>query len=282
MNFSENTLPVFFSICFLPYDTADRFHGPFADMLRRFYTEGGHIRTSGQEFSAGVACRYHGSIHGEKIKWTLRWGHRTLEECLPTEQGTALLLHDRAGNLTGRALFSGNRWVRSAYFEPGEYRAQVILEPFGGKNCLARLDYLPETGQYLRTLLYPAPYFPGTPRQSYLNSQAGEPVLLASTSMGDLCYCPLEEQQLRLEIWEELLKLPEEEPGLMTLPAFLFPPKKKVPLADSSSRDYSAQGKRQRAAMEDGSHPTRYWVAVKRAGKPVEIDRERLKLHSDM
>ena len=36
------------------------------------------------------------------------------------------------------------------------------------------------------------------------------------------------------------------------------------------------------AAMEDGSHPTRYWVAVKRAGKPVEIDRERLKLHSDM
>ena len=234
MNFSENTLPVFFSICFLPYDTADRFHGPFAHMLRRFYTEGGHIRTSGQEFSAGVACRYHGSIHGEKIKWTLRWGHRTLEECLPTEQGTALLLHDRAGNLTGRALFSGNRWVRSAYFEPGEYRAQVILEPFGGKNCLARLDYLPETGQYLRTLLYPAPYFPGTPRQSYLNSQAGEPVLLASTSMGDLCYCPLEEQQLRLEIWEELLKLPEfrDADKAHQLMSFLSDSKENLPVPD--------------------------------------------------
>ena len=282
MNFSENTLPVFFSICFLPYDTADRFHGPFAHMLRRFYTEGGHIRTSGQEFSAGVACRYHGSIHGEKIKWTLRWGHRTLKNACPPNRARRCCCMTGPETSPDELSFPATAGSAALTFEPGEYRAQVILEPFGGKNCLARLDYLPETGQYLRTLLYPAPYFPGTPRQSYLNSQAGEPVLLASTSMGDLCYCPLEEQQLRLEIWEELLKLPEEEPGLMTLPAFLFPPKKKVPLADSSSPGLFRAGKAPARRHGGRISSTRYWVAVKRAGKPVEIDRERLKLHSDM
>ena len=181
--------PAFYSICLFPYDAAERFHGPLAQLRRQFFENRRPCRASGEEVAGGQLCRYRGGIHRKRLRWVCRGGGLVREEALPVSGGSALLLRDARGFLYCRVLYRENQWERSSYFRPGDSRPAVILEPVARENRILRTDLCPETGKYRRQELLPCPFAPGTAHQSAVNNQVGSaPSVIASTSAGDFCY----------------------------------------------------------------------------------------------
>lgn len=302
---STGRQPVFYSICLSPYDGAEQFQGPLAQMRRRFFETGHSAHTAGEEAMGGRLSRYKGKIHGKRLKWCKKVDKITMEETLPVAGGSALLLRNSEGRLVSRVLYRENLWEKSTYFRPGDDRPMVILEPVLNQNQILRLDLLPETGQYRRQYLLPCPYAPGTAHQSAVNAQAGEPTLIASTSLGDFCYCSQEEQALRLRLEQEAGRLedlspfiseepaapmqPEEEPAITEKeePTPTEEPAPPAPVEEETAPptaqeepippdSYAADHEVYHVDVEPQPAPTRYRVAVKRARGPVLADHERL------
>lgn len=301
---STGRQPVFYSVCLCPFDSAEQFQGPLTQLRRQFFENGRASHISGEAAGAGRLSRYKGSIRRKRLKWRKKSGAVITEETLPVAGGTALLLRNPEGQLISRVLYRQNLWEKSTYFRPGDDRPMVILEPVLNQNQLLRLDLLPETGQYRRQYLFPCPYQPGTAHQSAINAQAGEPSLIASTSLGDFCYCNKEEQALRLRLEQEAGNLedlspflpevsapqreeepmeeaataapeieetPAEEPAVPTEPEVSTEPEAPVP-----ANSYAADHEVFRVDVEPQPAPTRYRVAVKRAKGPIQADHERL------
>lgn len=299
---STGLQPVFYSICLFPFDTAEQFQGPLEQLRRQFFESGRSVHTSGDAVTAGTLSRYKGSIHRKRLKWRRKSGTVFTEETLPVANGTALLLRNPEGQLISRVLYRQNLWEKSTYFRPGDDRPMVILEPVLNQNQILRLDLLPETGQYRRQYLFPCPYAPGTSHQSAINAKAGEPCLIASTSLGDFCYCTQEEQALRLQLEQEAGTLedlssflpetpapqaeeeatplaeeaPVEEEPLPPAPEKEEPPATAAPEPPIPLDSYAADHEVYRVDVEPQSAPTRYRVAVKRARGPIQADHERL------
>lgn len=288
-------LPVFYSVCLFPYDTMDRFHGPLAQLRRQFFETGKGSRVSGRDDSSGQPFRYKGIIRQNRLKWLKRSGRLAVEETEQVSEGSRLLVRNLQGQLAAQVLYQENRWVKTEYFRPGSQFPQVTLEPDPENGCILRQDYDPRTSSYSPSRLYPCPIYPGTARQSRINSQAGVPQLLAYTSLGDLCYCTREEQVLRLALekeWEEaggIESLPVFSPRPVAPPAPAAPEPLKPPVskpAKSRSRkssghpdgSYSANHEVLRVEVEAPARPhaSRYWVAVKRLNGPVLTDHQRL------
>ena len=298
--------PAFYSICLFPYDAAERFHGPLAQLRRQFFENRRPCRASGEEVAGGQLCRYRGGIHRKRLRWVCRGGGLVREEALPVSGGSALLLRDARGFLYCRVLYRENQWERSSYFRPGDSRPAVILEPVAGENRILRTDLCPETGKYRRQELLPCPFAPGTAHQSAVNNQVGSaPSVIASTSAGDFCYCPPEEQTLRLQ-WEGRLmetdlhslprfipknpetaeEAPLESPPELPLDPLPGPaphgepekePAEEAPAAAIEPNSYAANHEVFRVDVEPPIHSTRYRVAVKRTRGPVQVDSRHLR-----
>lgn len=275
------TQPVYYSVCLFPFDTAERFHGPLAQLLRTFFQTEKNARTSGEDTVSGQLSRYRGSVHKKRLKWVRKIGRFTVEETLPVEEGTALLFRTPEGQVAARVLFQENRWIKTSYFRPGSLRPFVILQPAQDGNYMIRLDWDGDNNCFRRTDLLACPYEPGTALQSAINARAGEPKVLASTDQGDFCYCVREEQTLRLHLAE----CPEECGSLSVLPAFLVkkqessaPTEKKNPsicfVQDGPDGSYASN--RELFQIDVEIPATRYLVAVRHANGVIQADGKRI------
>lgn len=273
--------PVFYSVCLLPFDTAERFHGPLAQLLRTFFQTEKNARASGEDMVSGQLSKYRGSIHKKRLRWIRKIGRAVIEETLPVEDGTALLLRTPEGQIAARVLFQENKWVKTSYFHPGSLQPFVILMPAGDANRIIRLDREEDAGCFRRTDLLACPYEPGTALQSAVNSQAGEPSVLACTDQGDFCYCTQAEQALRLR----LAQTADEYASLSVLPAFLVKKQESPALSEKEepfirfvqdSHDGSYASHREIFEIDVELPATRYLVAVRHANGVIQADGRRI------
>ncbi|HIS49058.1 MAG TPA: hypothetical protein IAA80_00950 [Candidatus Gallacutalibacter pullistercoris] len=271
--------PVFYSVCLFPYDSADHFRGPLTQLRRDLFETGKQARVSGKDITSGQVTRYKGSIDKKHIKWVRKNGRIILEEAFPVAGGSTLLCRNQEGQLIARILYQENEWCRSSYFRPGDERAMVILEPDLGQHAIIRYDLIPENGKYRQSLLVACRISPGTACQSAVNAEAGEPTVVACTSLGDFCYCSEEERDLRLALAQDLEKRSELN-SISFFCAPSFPLQKSTGVhknsifADKVSDD-SGNRKVPKNYIPAGQS-TRYRVAIKRSGEQVRTDHERL------
>lgn len=186
-----------YCVCFTERDGTDILSDEFAQMRRDFF-EGGQRPVKinlKDDVISGFNAKLKGKLKKNKLYWKRTAGKMVTEESFPVSGGHAVIKRDYFGVVNGKIYFDKSHlWIKSEYFSSSNQNvAQVIFKPTATLNCVERFDYVPERQVYDSTVLYPAPYMPGTAEQSIINANYGEPRLIVSTKDGLFCYCEKEE-----------------------------------------------------------------------------------------
>lgn len=197
-----------YCVCFTERDGTDILSDEFAQMRRDFF-EGGQKPVKinlKDDVISGFNARLKGKLKKNKLSWKRTAGKMVTEESFPYNGGHAIIKRDYFGVVNGKIYFDKNHlWIKSEYFSSSnQSAAQVIFKPTATLNCVERFDYVPERQVYESTVLYPAPYMPGTAEQSIINANYGEPRLIVSTKDGLFCYCEKENALKREKALEEI------------------------------------------------------------------------------
>lgn len=186
-----------YCVCFTERDGSDILSDEFAQMRRDFFESGQRAVKINlkDDVISGFNAKLKGKLKKNKLYWKRTAGKMVTEESFPVSGGHAVIKRDYFGVVNGKIYFDkGHLWIKSEYFSSSNQNvAQVIFKPTATLNCVERFDYVPERQVYDSTVLYPAPYMPGTAEQSIINANYGEPRLIVSTKDGLFCYCEKEE-----------------------------------------------------------------------------------------
>lgn len=185
----------YYSVKYRPYDAEGDGASVLEEASRTFFSSGsasGHVRKieDGQE----VKIRYR--LSPKRFRWKKVCGGITLQEAFPVSGGRfCMVAHDETGRLLSSTDFdSGLHWQRTAYYDGNMKSPAVVL-----RRCVDGIT-IRKNGETDEKLLVPCPWEPGTAEQSYVNEIAGEPVIVAQTDAGSLCFCTEEECAKRLEL----------------------------------------------------------------------------------
>ncbi len=192
----------FYTVSYRPFDGGGEKDALLAAALGEFFASGrAKGARRGMEDGRPVRVRYR--FAPGCFKWKKAGGRAVLQEAFAVGGGFRLVAHGPAGELRSAAAFdAGLRWLRTAYYSGDPARPAAVLRRAGGALLLA------VRGGGAPVRLLPCPARPGTAAQSYVNSRAGEPAVLARTDAGTFCFCREEERALRLKILAGLARDP--------------------------------------------------------------------------
>lgn len=186
-----------YCVCFTERDGTDILSDEFAQMRKDFFENGQKpVKLNlKDDIISGFNAKLKGKLRTNKLLWKRTAGKMVTEESFPYNGGFAVIKRDYFGVVNGKIYFDKNHlWIKSEYFSTSnQSTAQVIFKPTAALNSVERFDYVPQRQVYESTVLYPAPYMPGTAEQSIINANYGEPRLIVSIKDGLFCYCEKEE-----------------------------------------------------------------------------------------
>ena len=192
----------FYTVSYRPFDGGGEKDALLAAALGEFFASG-RAKGSRRGMEDGQPVRVRYRLAPGCFKWKKTGGRAVLQEAFAVGGGFRLVAHGPAGELRSAAAFdAGLRWLRTAYYCGDPARPAAVLRRAGGALLLA------VRGGGAPVRLLPCPARPGTAAQSYVNSRAGEPAVLARTDAGTFCFCREEERALRLKILAGLARDP--------------------------------------------------------------------------
>lgn len=185
-----------------PYDGSPQGRDLFCRLFRAY--RGGKARQSGKwkglESGTRIAVSYRLTKHD--FRWEKCSGSLLLEESAPEDYGWSLTVRSLGGDVVSKTRYSPEyRWLQTAYYQNGDTRRPALyLRPAPGGMELLRWN---DSGAvYEKVLLVPT-QIPEGGLASLVNADAGEPVLTAFTTGGQLGYCPREQAERRARALEE-------------------------------------------------------------------------------
>ena len=191
-----------YTVSYRPFDGGGEKDALLAAALGEFFASG-RAKGSRRGMEDGQPVRVRYRLAPGCFKWKKTGGRAVLQEAFAVGGGFRLVTHGPAGELRSAAAFdAGLRWLRTAYYSGDPARPAAVLRRAGGALLLA------VRGGGAPVRLLPCPARPGTAAQSYVNSRAGEPAVLARTDAGTFCFCREEERALRLKILAGLARDP--------------------------------------------------------------------------
>lgn len=201
----KNT-PVFYTVCLSPFDSIRRLQDPLANARKEFFENGKkRIRVQCQDNDCGLKNRCRGTLCANSFQWQKKLEGKITEESSVHGKNHLLLIRSSTGRLISRITYSNQKWVRTAYFDiSNEHQPIIVLQPAESEHGIIRLDYQKDSGKYRPSFLYPCPIEMQSARQSVINFHAGEPKLIASTSLGFFCYCSKAEQTMRAQLSKQV------------------------------------------------------------------------------
>lgn len=180
------------------YSGLSSLHGPLCELRRTFF-EGGRakIRRTLQEDGAQVRVR--GKATQRVFRWERHRDRYLAEQGGPTPDGYALRQYEESGALCSLTRYDRQQqWLGAEYYGAGGQIAAQLL-------CVSQnLDELVWICGEQRGTLLACPVRLGTTEQAMIDSDAGEPRILAARTDGDFCYCTQDEYSRRMELHEQL------------------------------------------------------------------------------
>ena len=248
-----------------PYDGAPRGKAVFCRLLRAWFS--GTKRQSGREKAVedGKEIVYSYRLTKRDLRWEKRCGSLMLEEAAPEEYGWSIVARNLAGEIVSKTRLNFEyEWLQTAYYQNGDTRRPALyLRPAPGGMELLRWN---DSGAvYEKVLLVPT-QIPEGGLASLVNADAGEPVLTAFTTGGQLGYCPREQAERRaraleeerdrpfavslapaegedaLDAFQAVPNLPRPQPPkepAVALAEEILPPREKKPAPPPPSADYA-------------------------------------------
>lgn len=216
------------------YSALTSLHGALYQARRDFFRDGVHKkgRISDQEDGMQVQLRY--AISGGSFVWEKHSDRRLTERASSIPGGWALSFYNENGGVRSRTEYDGEHHLRRAeYFAPGgEVQESLsIIAEHPDELVWTRRQ---ANGEQTETVLRACPVQMGTAEQAMIDSEAGEPQILAARLDGDFCYCTEEEYCRRGELRERL-----GSGAISTIPVFV--PDKPLPEPADAQEEERAQ-----------------------------------------
>lgn len=194
------------TIYYKGYSALASLHGLLYHARKDFFEAGGlhkkKERLSFLEDGLMVQVRY--TLSSGSFVWEKHSERRLMEQVSSTPDGWTLSYYNENGSLRSRI-----RWNKEHHFEQAEFFApdgtvQETLSSSVEQVGTLMLTRKEQSGEECHTVLVACPIFMGTAEQARIDSEVGEPQVIAARLDGDVCYCTEEEYQKRIELQERL------------------------------------------------------------------------------
>lgn len=194
------------TIYYKGYSALASLHGALYHARKTFFEDSG-LHKKKERFSYledGLMVQVRYTLSSGSFVWEKHGDRRLLEQVSSTPGGWVLSYFDESGSHRSRI-----QWNKEHHFEQAEFFApdgsvQEVLSASTEKPGMLTLTRKQQNGAESHTVLVACPIFMGTAEQARIDSEVGEPQVIAARLDGDVCYCSQEEYQKRTELQERL------------------------------------------------------------------------------
>ncbi|WP_283608799.1 MORN repeat-containing protein [Faecalispora anaeroviscerum] len=227
------------TIYYKGYSALASLHGTLFEARRDFLGSGkkGKGRISGREDGMQVQVRYALSPGG--FVWERSCDRRLTEQVRSIPGGYALSILDENGAVRSRTEYNKEHHLQKAeYYAPGG-AVQESLSVLPERPEELMRTHWQENGEQSQTILRACPICMGTVEQTMIDSEVGEPQIIAARLDGDFCYCTEQEYRRRAELQERL-----RSGVVSSVPVF-------VPQQDEKSAEHSLSDEPSSVSQEE-------------------------------
>jgi hypothetical protein len=200
----EARIPLIFTVCYKPYDGGIPDHALFAEVRRGYFATSKSVHGKSHSYAAGIESFIRYKISRTAFLWTKTCGKAVLQKAYRQKGGYYIITRNIVGETVSKARYdAGHRWLQTAYYSGDITRPAALLKPKQGGG-LVLLQFKPSRQKYVRNELEPCAYGNPTAEQSFVNTLAGEPLIISETDRGIFCYCFPEEKENRIAVENDL------------------------------------------------------------------------------
>ena len=145
-----------------------------------------------------VQLRY--AISGGSFVWEKHSDRRLTERASSIPGGWALSFYNENGGVRSRMEYDKEHHLQHVEYYAPDGEVQESLSVIAEHSDELMWTHRQENGEQIKTVLRACPIQMGTAEQAMIDSEAGEPQILAARLDGDFCYCTEEEYRQRTEL----------------------------------------------------------------------------------
>ncbi len=285
---NEGHTPVFFTVCYQPYDGGAQNDSLLAEVRRSYFAAQHGVSGKNRSCLTGVELFTRYKIGRGTFQWLKTSGKTVLQKAFPVKDGYYIITWNLEGEMVSKSRYGGDHiWLQTSYYSGDTTRPAALLRPEqGGGLILLQFDH--DKQKYTQTALQPCTFHAGTAEQSLINTVAGEPQIYGETDSGSFCYCTPSEMESRLAVLNDLDSetgsiepdWPEEQAGELTFeyiennrpaPEPQPEPEPQKPLVEAPEEPDYAADHELFSIEEPAPEPKKYAVAAKGLGGATQI-----------
>ena len=200
----ESHTPVFFTVCYKPYDGGAQNDSLLAQVRRGYFASLRGVSGKNRSCSTGVELCTRYKMGRGTFQWLKTAGKTVLQKAFREKDGYYIITWNMEGEMVSKSRYGGDHeWLQTSYYSGDSARPAALLKPEqGGGLVLLRFD--PQKQKYTKTHLQPCVFRAGTAEQSLVNAIAGEPQIYGETDGGSFCYCTPAEKESRMAVLNDL------------------------------------------------------------------------------
>lgn len=187
------------------YSALTSLHGALFQARRDFFQGEVHKvkgRISDHEDGMQVQVRY--AISPGGFVWEKHSDHRLTEQAISIPGGWALSFYNENGGVRSRMEYDKEHHLQRVEYYAPDSEVQESLSMIAEHSDELMWTHRQENGEQIKTVLRACPIQMGTAEQAMIDSEVGEPQILAARLDGDFCYCTEEEYRQRTELQDRL------------------------------------------------------------------------------
>ncbi len=200
---NEEHIPVFFTVCYKPYDGGAQNDSLLAKVRQRYLTTFRGASGKDRSFTTGTELRTRYRIGRGTFEWLKTGGKTVLQKAYPEKNGYCIVTWNMEGAMVAKSRYGrDHHWLQTSYYSGDATRPAALLRP--GQGGLVLLQFEPAKQKYNRTDLVPCAFCAGTAQQSLVDTIAGEAQVYGETDGGSFCYSTQEEKERRTAVLNDL------------------------------------------------------------------------------
>lgn len=194
------------TIYYKGYSALASLHGLLYQARKDFFQDGGlHKKKEHLSYlEDGLMVQVRYALSAGTFAWEKHGDRCLMEQVSSTPDGWALSYYNENGSIRSRIQFNKEHHLEQAEFFAPDGSVQELLSASTEKPGTLTLTRKEQNGEENHTVLLACPIFMGTAEQARIDSEVGEPQVIAARLDGDVCYCSQEEYQKRIELQERL------------------------------------------------------------------------------
>ena len=196
-----------YTVCFPAYDSTTQLHGCLYNIRRNFFENGVSEKKVITDYIGDVCTKYSYYISQWGMGWKKTVDGHLLEYSVSEPEGCSILFQDSEFHHYEKIVYDSNlEWVRTYYYDKYD-DAQIpahSVEMIDERGILLLRSYDKDGNAKSSLKLYPGYSEVNSEINDLLDKQSGKPIIYATTSRGEVCFCTAEQAKLREDAMETI------------------------------------------------------------------------------